>query len=64
MKDIKRPRLFEDFGEELMSNFDHSIDREVEEAIKGKPCSCFLCSPEKYSRKGRGGKTSFSGEID
>lgn len=34
---MKRPEPFEDFGEELMSNFDHSIDRKVEEAIKGKP---------------------------
>lgn len=33
---MKRPDTFKEYEDEIMSNFDHTIDREVEKAIKGK----------------------------
>ncbi len=34
---IKPPSHYEYFSNDLMTNFDHTIDQEVMEAIKGKP---------------------------
>jgi len=56
---VRLPEHFEDFGETVMSNFDHCIDEKVATEIKGKDLSaqysgwnfCGYCWWDKQSSK-------------